>query len=43
MNDFAKILLRTGLLLLALLAFHRSAVASVDDAQSFALQAAEPM
>ena len=42
MNHFAKILLRSGSLLAAVIVMQRAACASVDDAQSFALQAAEP-
>jgi hypothetical protein len=42
MNRFAKILLRSSFLLAAVLVMQRAACASVDDAQSFALQAAEP-
>ena len=42
MNGFAKVLLRTSSLLLALMALRPAIFASVDDAQSFALQAAEP-
>jgi hypothetical protein len=42
MNGVAKFLLRGGSVLAALVAFKFAAVASVDDAQSFALQAAEP-
>jgi hypothetical protein len=42
MNRFAKILLRSGSLLAAVIVMQRAACASVDDAQSFALQAAEP-
>src|SRR5260370_3202632 len=42
MNAVAKFPLRGGSLLGALLAFKFAAVATVDDAQSFALQAAEP-
>src|SRR6267154_302661 len=42
MNLFAKVLFRTGSLLLALMAVQPAIFASVDDAQSFALQAAEP-
>src|SRR5499427_89664 len=41
MNRFAKGLLRSGILL-AVIVLQRAACASVDDAQSFALQAAEP-
>jgi hypothetical protein len=42
MNRFAKVLLRSGSLLAAVIVMQRAACASVDDAQSFALQAAEP-
>ena len=42
MNSFATVLFRTSFLLLALMAVQPAIVASVDDAQSFALQAAEP-
>jgi hypothetical protein len=42
MNRFAKLLLRVGFLLTAVVVMQRAASASVDDAQSFALQAAEP-
>ena len=42
MNGFAKILFRTSSLLAAVIVMQRAACASVDDAQSFALQAAEP-
>jgi len=42
MNGFAKVLFRTSSLLLALMAVQSAIFASVDDAQSFALQAAEP-
>jgi hypothetical protein len=42
MNRFAKILLRGSFLLTAVIVMQRAACASVDDAQSFALQAAEP-
>jgi hypothetical protein len=42
MNGFAKVLSRTSSLLAAVLVMQRAAFASVDDAQSFALQAAEP-
>jgi hypothetical protein len=42
MNRFAKLLLRVSFLLTALIVMQRAACASVDDAQSFALQAAEP-
>ncbi len=42
MNHFAKILLRSSSLLVAVMVMQRVACASVDDAQSFALQAAEP-
>ncbi|HET6886364.1 MAG TPA: hypothetical protein VFH87_00430 [Candidatus Udaeobacter sp.] len=42
MNRFAKVLLRSSLLLAAVIVMQRAACASVDDAQSFALQAAEP-
>src|SRR5260370_7689964 len=42
MNRFAKVLLRSSFLLGAVIIMQRAACASVDDAQSFALQAAEP-
>jgi hypothetical protein len=42
MNRFAKILFRSSFLLAAVIVMQRAACASVDDAQSFALQAAEP-
>ena len=42
MNRFAKVLLRSSFLLAAVIVMQRAACASVDDAQSFALQAAEP-
>jgi hypothetical protein len=42
MNRFAKVVLRSGALLTAVIVMQRAACASVDDAQSFALQAAEP-
>jgi hypothetical protein len=42
MNRLAKVLLRSSLLLAAVIVMQRAACASVDDAQSFALQAAEP-
>jgi hypothetical protein len=42
MNRFAKVLLRSSFLLGAVIVMQRAACASVDDAQSFALQAAEP-
>ena len=42
MNRFARILLRTTSLLAAVVIMERTSLASVDDAQSFALQAAEP-
>src|SRR2546430_14751538 len=42
MNGFAKILFRTSSLLAAFVIMQRASFASVDDAQSFALQAAEP-
>jgi hypothetical protein len=42
MNRFAKLLLRVSFLLMAVIVMQRAAWASVDDAQSFALQAAEP-
>jgi hypothetical protein len=42
MNGFAKVLSRTSSLLAAVVLMQRAAFASVDDAQSFALQAAEP-
>jgi hypothetical protein len=42
MNGFAKILFRTSSLVAALVIMQRASFASVDDAQSFALQAAEP-
>ena len=41
MNRFAKVVLRSGALLAAVIVMQRAACASVDDAQSFALQAAE--
>src|SRR6201988_4579466 len=42
MNAFVKVLWRGGSLLAVMLALRMSVLASVDDAQSFALQAAEP-
>ena len=42
MNLLAKVLFRYGCPLLALLAVHPAIFATVDDAQAFALQAAEP-
>jgi hypothetical protein len=42
MNRLAKLLLRVSFLLTAVIVMQRAACASVDDAQSFALQAAEP-
>jgi len=42
MNSFAKVLLRYSSSLLLLLALQPAIFATVDDAQSFALQAAEP-
>jgi hypothetical protein len=42
MNRLAKVLLRSSLLLAAVIVMQHAACASVDDAQSFALQAAEP-
>src|SRR5205809_7455866 len=42
MKQFAKITFRLGSLLLALMALQPAIFGSVDDAQSFALQAAEP-
>ena len=42
MKRFAKLLLRVSFLLAAVVVMQRAASASVDDAQSFALQAAEP-
>jgi len=42
MNRFAKLLFRFSFLLAAVILMQRAACASVDDAQSFALQAAEP-
>ncbi len=42
MNSFVNVLLRGGFLLLFLIALQPALFASVDDAQSFALQAAEP-
>ena len=42
MNRFAKVLLHGTFLLTAVIVMQRAACASVDDAQSFALQAAEP-
>src|SRR4029077_3484057 len=41
MNRFAKVLLRSSFLLAAVLVMQRAACASVEDAQSFALQGAE--
>jgi hypothetical protein len=42
MNGFAKVFFRTSSLLVAVVIMQRATFASVDDAQSFALQAAEP-
>jgi len=42
MNRFTKVFLRSSFLLAAVIVMQRAACASVDDAQSFALQAAEP-
>src|SRR5213075_3365190 len=42
MNAFVKVFLRGSSLLVALLALQSAVFASVDDAQSFALQAADP-
>jgi hypothetical protein len=42
MNGFAKALFRASSLLATVVLIQRAAFASVDDAQSFALQAAEP-
>ncbi|HEY7000688.1 MAG TPA: hypothetical protein VH330_03015 [Candidatus Udaeobacter sp.] len=42
MNRLAKLVLRASLLLAVVVVMERTSVASVDDAQSFALQAAEP-
>jgi hypothetical protein len=42
MNSFAKVLSRASSLLAAVLVMQHATFASVDDAQSFALQAAEP-
>jgi hypothetical protein len=42
MNRSAKVLFRTGSLLAVVVVMERATFASVDDAQSFALQAAEP-
>ena len=42
MNCLANVPLRSSCLLAAVLVMQRAACASVDDAQSFALQAAEP-
>src|SRR5438132_11272533 len=42
MNGFTKISLRVSLLLVVCFALSRGAAGTVDDAQSFALQAAEP-
>ncbi|HZA38257.1 MAG TPA: hypothetical protein VE486_03870, partial [Candidatus Baltobacteraceae bacterium] len=42
MNAFVKVLVRGSFLLLSLIALQPAVFASVDDAQSFALQAAEP-
>src|SRR5438876_2304787 len=42
MHGFAKILFRTSSLQAAFVMMQRASFASVDDAQSFALQAAEP-
>ena len=43
MNRFVKIFVRASSLLLILKALQPAIFASVDDAQSFALQAAEPV
>jgi hypothetical protein len=42
MNRFPKVFLRASSLLAAVVVIERTAFASVDDAQSFALRAAEP-
>jgi len=42
MNASAKVLLRGSSLLVLIVALQSTVIASVDDAQSFALQAAEP-
>jgi hypothetical protein len=42
MNGFTKVLSRTSFVLATVVVMQRAAFASVDDAQSFALQAAEP-
>ncbi len=42
MNRFAKVFLRASSLLAAVVVMERTSFASADDAQSFALQAAEP-
>jgi hypothetical protein len=42
MNRLAKVLFRTSSLLAAVVIMQHATLASVDDAQSFALQAAEP-
>lgn len=42
MNRFARLFSRSSFLLAAVILMQRTASASVDDAQSFALQAAEP-
>jgi hypothetical protein len=42
MNAFVNVLLRGSFLVLPLIALEPAVLASVDDAQSFALQAAEP-
>jgi hypothetical protein len=42
MNGFAKVFFRTSSLLVAVVVMQCATFASVDDAQSFALQAAEP-
>jgi hypothetical protein len=42
MNGFAKVFFRTSSLLVAVVIMQCATFASVDDAQSFALQAAEP-
>ena len=42
MNGFTKVSLRLSLCLLVSFALPRGAAGTVDDAQSFALQAAEP-
>jgi len=42
MNRFARLFSRSSFLFAAVILMQRAALASVDDAQSFALQAAEP-